>query len=95
MLQINHLEKSYQDRIILNHISLTIAKPGLYGVVGGNGAGKTTFFKCLSGLEPYQGEILYNKKTLSSDGDGDSAKYWSSYCVCCGMHVLRDRKSVV
>ena len=60
MLQINHLEKSYQDRIILNHISLTIEKPGLYGVVGANGAGKTTFFKCLSGLEPYQGEILYN-----------------------------------
>ena len=67
MLQINHLEKSYQDRIILNHISLTIEKPGLYGVVGVNGAGKTTFFKCLSGLEPYQGEILYNKKMLSSD----------------------------
>mgnify|MGYP002741883382 CR=1 FL=1 len=67
MLQIKHLEKSYQDRIILNHISLTIEKPGLYGVVGVNGAGKTTFFKCLSGLEPYQGEILYNKKTLSSD----------------------------
>ena len=35
--------------------------------MGVNGAGKTTFFKCLSGLEPYQGEILYNKKTLSSD----------------------------
>ena len=64
MLQINHLEKSYQDKVILNHISLTIEKPGLYGVVGANGAGKTTFFKCLSGLEPYQGEILYNKKTL-------------------------------
>ena len=37
MLQINHLEKSYQDRIILNHISLTIEKPDLYGVVGVNG----------------------------------------------------------
>lgn len=67
MLQINHLEKNYQDKVILNHISLTIEKPGLYGVVGVNGAGKTTFFKCLSGLEPYQGEILYNKKTLSSN----------------------------
>ena len=67
MLQINHLEKNYQDKVILNHISLTIEKPGLYGVMGVNGAGKTTFFKCLSGLESYQGEILYNKKTLSSD----------------------------
>ena len=67
MLQINHLEKSYQGRTILNHLSLTIEKFGLYGIAGANGAGKTTFFKCLSGLKPYHGEILYDKKTLSPD----------------------------
>ena len=67
MLQINLQEKKYQNKQVLGCIQLSLSKVGLYGVVGANGAGKTTFFKCLSGLEPYQGEILYNKKTLSSD----------------------------
>ena len=64
MLQIKIQEKSYSNKPILQDIQLSISQPGLYGIVGANGAGKTTFFKCLSGLEPYQGEILYNKKTL-------------------------------
>ena len=67
MLQISLLEKSYLNKCILKELSLTIEKPGLYGIVGANGVGKTTFFKCLSGLETYQGTILYNGQPLFSD----------------------------
>lgn len=67
MLQINLQEKKYQNKQVLGCIQLSLSKVGLYGVVGANGAGKTTFFKCLSGLEPYKGTTFYNGKVLSSD----------------------------
>ena len=67
MLQIKIQEKSYSNKPILQDIQLSISQPGLYGIVGANGAGKTTFFKCLSGLEPFKGEILYEGKSLSSE----------------------------
>jgi len=59
MLQIKIQEKSYSNKPILQDIQLSISQPGLYGIVGANGAGKTTFFKCLSSLESFEGEILY------------------------------------
>lgn len=66
MLQIKIQEKSYSNKPILQDIQLSISQPGLYGIVGANGAGKTTFFKCLSSLESFEGEILYQGSPLSS-----------------------------
>lgn len=34
--------------------------------MGDNGAGKTTLLKCLLNLEPFQGEILYDKEPLAA-----------------------------
>ena len=67
MLQIKIQEKNYSNKTILKDIQLSLTQQGLYGIVGTNGAGKTTFFKCLSGLEPFKGEILYEGKSLSSE----------------------------
>ena len=67
MLQIKIQEKNYSNKTILKDIELSLTQQGLYGIVGTNGAGKTTFFKCLSGLEPFKGEILYEGKSLSSE----------------------------
>ena len=66
MLQIKIKEKSYSNTPILQDIQLSISHPGLYGIVGANGAGKTTFFKCLSSLVSFEGEILYQGSPLSS-----------------------------
>ena len=57
MLSIKNLKKSYGAKKVLKGMNFTF-KPGLiYGIVGKNGAGKTTLFKCLAGLEGYDGEI--------------------------------------
>jgi ABC-2 type transport system ATP-binding protein len=47
------LTKRYGDFVALNGVSLTVRKGDIYGLVGRNGAGKTTFFKCLMGLAPF------------------------------------------
>ena len=65
MLDILIKEKSYSDKKILKNIQLTFTKVGLYGVVGKNGAGKTTFFKCISGLTSFEGIISFENKILT------------------------------
>ena len=47
-LIIECLKKSFEDKIVLKDISFTFEKGKIYGLLGRNGAGKTTFFNCLN-----------------------------------------------
>lgn len=59
MISIHSLQKSYGSNKVLHGIDLQF-KPGvIHGVVGENGAGKTTLFKCIAGLESYDGQLEY------------------------------------
>ncbi|MDM1397526.1 ABC transporter ATP-binding protein [Myroides odoratimimus] len=64
MLKVNIKEKSYGNHLVLKDIQFTIDKPGIYGVMGKNGEGKTTLFKCMLGLEKYKGTAELNDKIL-------------------------------
>ena len=57
MITIENLSKSYGDKTVLENITLNLKKGKVYGIVGENGAGKTTLFKCIAGLEKYNGAI--------------------------------------
>ena len=58
MIQVNNIIKEYNNVVVLNIPSLTIMQGESFGLVGNNGAGKTTFFRLLLDLtEPYSGEI--------------------------------------
>lgn len=66
MIEIINLNKKFGSKEVLTNINLTM-KPGeVYGIVGENGAGKTTFFKCIAGLENYSGEIKSNINPLKN-----------------------------
>ena len=65
MLTINILEKKYTTQLILEKIDLKINNFGLYGLVGKNGQGKTTLFKCILGLEKYKGESYVNNSKIA------------------------------
>lgn len=55
---INSLTKKYSGNNVVNNVSLNVAKGDIYGIVGKNGAGKTTIMKMLLGLIPKSsGEI--------------------------------------
>lgn len=58
VLEARRVSKWFGEVIAVNDCSLTVG-PGVTGLLGLNGAGKTTFFKLLAGLiEPSQGEVL-------------------------------------
>lgn len=64
MLKILIDQKKYKDKLILENINITIEQSGIYGVIGKNGQGKTTFFKCILGLENFKGTISINEEKV-------------------------------
>lgn len=59
MFQINIKSKSYKDKTVLENSAISIPKNGIYGIVGKNGEGKTTLFKCIMGLTSFKGSIAH------------------------------------
>ncbi|MCC9062626.1 ATP-binding cassette domain-containing protein [Flavobacterium piscisymbiosum] len=59
MFQIDIKNKSYKNKTVLENISISIPKSGIYGVVGKNGEGKTTLFRCIMGLTSFIGSIAH------------------------------------
>ncbi|WP_130805691.1 ABC transporter ATP-binding protein [Senegalia massiliensis] len=66
VLQTNYLSKKYDKQIAVNKVSLNVVKGDIYGLIGENGAGKTTIMKMICGLIfPNQGKIqLFESNNL-------------------------------
>ncbi len=61
MIQVNSLQKIYNGTTVLNLEELHIAKGEVFGLVGNNGAGKTTFFSLVLDLiRANKGEVVIN-----------------------------------
>lgn len=67
VLETNSLTKKFGKQIAVNKISMKINKGDIYGFIGKNGAGKTTFMKMICGLiKSNSGEIkLFNSSNLN------------------------------
>lgn len=50
ILQTKNLTKKYGNKIVVDHVSMTICKGDIYGFIGKNGAGKTTLIRMVCGL---------------------------------------------
>ena len=53
LLTMEHITKSYTDRILLNDVAFSINENEKIGVIGINGMGKSTLLKVAAGIEPY------------------------------------------
>lgn len=67
MIQVNELSKKYNGTTVLKIENLEIPKGQSFGLVGNNGAGKTTFFSLLLDLiQPSTGYIINNEVRVNS-----------------------------
>jgi ABC-2 type transport system ATP-binding protein len=66
MLDISISKKGFGSKIIFENTNITIQENGIYGIVGKNGEGKTTLFKCMLSLTSFEGKISFEKEALKS-----------------------------
>jgi sulfate-transporting ATPase len=58
VIEVDNISKSFGDKTLIDKLSLTIPRGSIIGIIGGNGAGKTTFLKMLMNQEqPDSGAI--------------------------------------
>ncbi len=51
VLEAEHLHKEFDGRVLIDDLSFSLPRNGIVGVIGPNGVGKSTLFKCICGLE--------------------------------------------
>ena len=58
MISVNNVSLSYGKRVLFDEVNISFTKGNCYGIIGANGAGKSTFLKILSGeIEPNKGRV--------------------------------------
>lgn len=62
MISINNLSLRYGKRVLFEDVNLKFTEGNCYGIIGANGAGKSTFLKIISGeIEPSTGRVEISK----------------------------------
>lgn len=64
MLEVKKLEKAFDDKKVLDGVSLTVNQGDVIAILGPSGSGKTTFLRCLNYLEQAdKGELILDGKS--------------------------------
>lgn len=67
VIDLEHITKSFGDRVLFEGLSLSIPKNAIVGVIGPNGVGKSTLFKMIMGVEkPDSGSIIIGDTVQTS-----------------------------
>lgn len=76
MLQVTDVGLRFGDKELYKEVNLKFTKGNCYGIIGANGAGKSTFLKILSGeIEPNTGSVSITEKERMSVLQQDHFKY--------------------
>ena len=64
--EVKNLVKSYGNKVVVDNLSFRMDKPGVYALLGTNGAGKTTSIRIILGMLQYDsGEVLWDDKPMN------------------------------
>jgi len=76
MITVNDVSLNFSGQTLFKHVDLKFTPGNCYGIIGANGAGKTTFLRILSGdLEPTTGEVVISKDDRMSVLKQDHFQY--------------------
>ena len=79
MIEIKNLIKSYNNQIVLNNISIKIAKGDFISIVGPSGAGKTTLLNILGTIDSFdkneKTSLLFEKTDLTKLNDKELSSF--------------------
>ena len=68
MISLRGIQKSYGSHQVLKNVDLTVRQGEIYGLIGKNGAGKTTIFKIILGLTEFEnGQLTIAGKSTKAD----------------------------
>ena len=69
LLELNHVEKSFENLSVLKDISISIGEGEIVSIIGPSGSGKSTLLRCATMLEKMDGgEIVYLGEKSGMDG---------------------------
>ncbi|NPB01334.1 MAG: ABC transporter ATP-binding protein [Methanopyri archaeon] len=90
VLEVKNLVKSYDDLLVLDHVSFDVHEGEFLAVVGPSGCGKTTLLRIIAGLEDYdEGEVLLRGEPIEGPGP-DRAMVFQEYAVFPWKTVLEN-----
>ena len=76
MITVNDVSMNFSGQTLFKHVDLKFTPGNCYGIIGANGAGKSTFLRILSGdLEPTTGEVVIPKEERMSILKQDHFQY--------------------
>src|SRR5210317_1250941 len=94
VLEVEDLRKGFDDKLLIDGLSFQLPPGGIVGVIGANGAGKTTFFRMITGEEkPDSGSIRLGDTVQvasvdqSRDSLDDSKSVWEE--ISDGLDLIR------
>ncbi|QNM93376.1 ATP-binding cassette domain-containing protein [Mycoplasma sp. Pen4] len=76
MIEAQNLSKIFSDKKLFENVNLRFTEGNTYGIIGANGAGKSTFLKIIAGqIEPSSGQIVVEKNKRISVLSQDHSAY--------------------
>lgn len=64
-IKVKNLNKNFGNSVVFKNLNLEIEKGEIVSIIGPSGRGKSTFLRCVIGLETYDsGEIICNRKKM-------------------------------
>lgn len=91
ILEIQNLTKNFRGLKAVNNVSFTVEEGCITGMIGSNGAGKTTVFNMISGvLVPSDGKIIYKGQDIT----GTKAHKYSGMGIARTFQIMKSLRNM-